>query len=208
MNSSSRLFPRLASMVALSCVCVLAFVSTTAIADQSEQAKLKELQRALTAPKEEAEEFSAKAIVFDKDDSGNVRAQAVPAQQQQGTTTDCSLVPTDVRSTAVDFQIQFKVGSAELSPVSENTVLQIAKILALTPERCVFVEGHTDATGRPDANLRLSRERADSVVRFITDKAGVLRNRLITIGKGSTEPLQNIAPTDPKNRRVVFKVVN
>lgn len=207
MNSSSRLFPRLASAAALSCVCALAFVSSTAIADQSEQAKLKELQRALTAPKEEAEEFSAKAIVFDKDDSGNVRAQAAPAQQQGGA-TDCSLVPADVKATAVDFQIQFKVGSAELSPVSENTVLQIAKILALTPERCVFVEGHTDATGRPDANLKLSRERADSVVRFITDKAGVLRNRLITVGKGSTEPLRNIAPTDPKNRRVVFKVVN
>src|ERR1035437_2919408 len=97
MNSSSRLFPRLASAFALSCVCVLAFVSTTAIADQSEQSKLKELQRALTAPKEDTEEFSAKAIVFDKDDSVNVRAQTAPAQQQ-GATADCSQVSADVKA--------------------------------------------------------------------------------------------------------------
>jgi len=92
--------------------------------------------------------------------------------------------------------------------VSENTLQQIAKILALTPERCVFVEGHTDAIGRPDANMRLSRDRAETVVRFITDRAGVLCSRLITVGKGSTETLKNLSPTDPKNRRVVFKVVS
>ena len=204
MNRSTNLFSRAVPVAILSCVLACAFTGS-ATADQSEQSKLKALQRALNTPQEQPEEFSAKSIVFDKDsDSPAATAQA----PQRTATGDCGSLSADVATTSVDFQIQFKVGSADLSPVSENTLQQIAKILALTPERCVFVEGHTDASGRPDANMRLSRDRAETVVRFITDRAGILRSRLITVGKGSTETLKNLAPTDPKNRRVVFKVVS
>lgn len=204
MNRSRNLFARAVPAAVLSCVLACAFTGS-AIADQSEQSKLKALQRALAAPQEQPEEFSAKSIVFDKDAESPAATVQAPQRAAAG---DCALSSSDVATTSVDFQIQFKLGSAELSPVSENTLQQIAKILALTPERCVFVEGHTDATGRPDANMRLSRDRAETVVRFITDRAGVLRSRLITVGKGSTETLKNLSPTDPKNRRVVFKVVS
>ncbi|HQW19255.1 MAG TPA: OmpA family protein [Rhodocyclaceae bacterium] len=204
MNRSRNLFARAVPAAVLSCVLACAFTGS-AIADQSEQSKLKALQRALAAPQEQPEEFSAKSIVFDKDSESPAATVQAPQRAAAG---DCALLSSDVATTSVDFQIQFKLGSAELSPVSENTLQQIAKILALTPERCVFVEGHTDATGRPDANMRLSRDRAETVVRFITDRAGVLRSRLITVGKGSTETLKNLSPTDPKNRRVVFKVVS
>jgi outer membrane protein OmpA-like peptidoglycan-associated protein len=112
-----------------------------------------------------------------------------------------------VKATAVDFAIQFKVGSAEVAPSSEGVLREIAKILALSPDRCVLVEGHTDASGNADKNMALSRERAGSVVRFIVEKTGLDRNRLVPIGKGSSDPLQNLDQRDPKNRRVVFKVV-
>lgn len=207
MNRRSRLFPYmpLVSAAVLSCWLAVSAAPSVAFANDTEQAKLKELQRALNAPTEEAEEFSAKSIVFDKDSGPDASRSDTQPQKSEGA-ADCSLLPADVKTTSVDFEIQFKLGSADLSPASENTVMQIAKILALTPNRCVLVEGHTDAKGNPDVNLRLSRERANSVVKFIVEKAGVLRSRLVTIGKGSTEPLRNLDPRDPKNRRVVFKV--
>lgn len=211
MIRSGKFIARAASTAVLGIILSGAFLSGGALAGDSEQVKLKALQRALAAPPQEpADEFSPKAIVFDKDstDSAQPAAQAAPAPQRPAATGDCSQLPQNVATTAVDFQIQFKLNSAELSPVSESILQQIAKILALTPERCVIVEGHTDASGRSDINLRLSRDRAETVVRYITERAGVLRNRLVTVGKGSTEPMSNLAPSDPKNRRVVFKVVN
>ncbi len=180
-------------------------VSIPALAETGEQAKLKELQRALAAPPQQGDEFAPKAIVFDRDEKSSPQQGDTP-RPAAGGATDCSLLPPDTPATAVDFEIQFKVNSADLSPSSEGTLRQIAKILALTPDRCVFVEGHTDASGNSDLNLKLSRERANSVVRFIVGKAGVLRSRLITFGKGSTEPLKGLDPRDPKNRRVSFKV--
>lgn len=171
-----------------------------------EQAKLKELQRALAAPPQQADEFAPKAIVFDRDEKPSVPAQGDGSRPAAAGPSDCSLLSPDTPATPIDFAIQFKVNSAELSPVSEGTLKEIAKILALTPDRCVFVEGHTDASGNSDLNLKLSRERANSVVNFIVGRAGVLRSRLITFGKGSTEPIKGLEPRDPKNRRVSFKV--
>jgi outer membrane protein OmpA-like peptidoglycan-associated protein len=84
---------------------------------------------------------------------------------------------------------------------------QIAKILAISPDHCVIVEGHTDVSGNADRNMTLSRHRADAVVEFMVEKMGLEHRRLVPIGKGSTDTLKNLAPQDPKNRRVVFKVV-
>ena len=119
---------------------------------------------------------------------------------------DCFGLPPDVRSTGVDFPIQFNVGSAVISPASESTLNLIAKSLALN-ERCIIVEGHTDASGNYDRNLMLSRERAESVINFLTSRSGIDRKRLVPVGKGSSDPLRSLDARDPKNRRVVFKVV-
>ncbi len=186
----------------------VAVVSSAAFADSGEDAKLKALQRAMSAPgvQADADEFSPKAIVFDKEPEAGGTQNAKPVTAQGGA-TDCASLPANVQTTAVDFEIQFKVGSADLSPVSEGTLYKIAKILSLAPDRCVFVEGHTDVSGNPDVNLRLSRERANSVVKFVVEKGGLQLNRLVPQGKGSSEPLKNLDPRNPKNRRVVFKVV-
>lgn len=203
--NSRKLLPRVAFLSIATLGCVVALVSSVAFAaDANEKAKLKALERALATPVEQTEEFSQKAIVFDKDQDAGA---AKPPVAAAAGSMDCSQLPSDIKTTAVDFEIQFKLGSADLSPVSENTLVQIAKILALTPERCVFVEGHTDAKGNADANLKLSRERANTVANYIVSKAGINRSRLITEGKGSSEPLRNLDPRDSKNRRVVFKVV-
>lgn len=171
-----------------------------------DEAKLKELERAMNAPAEGGSvKKRTRAIVFDNES----QSQASPSANEPRVASagDCSSVSPDVKATAVDFAIQFKVGSAEVAPSSEGVLRQIAKILALSPDRCVLVEGHTDASGNADRNMSLSRERAGSVVRFIVEKTGVDRNRLVPIGKGSSDPLQNLDQRDPKNRRVVFKVV-
>lgn len=184
---------------------VLAVGSGQAVAADDDAAKLKELERAMAAPGEGEpgkKKVRTRAIVFDNAGSAPAASAAAPAAA-----LDCASLPPDVRANAVDFAIQFQVGSAKVSPASEATLGSIAKILSLAPDRCVIVEGHTDATGNADKNMALSRDRASAVVNYISEKAGVDRKRLVPFGKGSSTPATGLAPNDPKNRRVVFKVV-
>ncbi|MDK9702028.1 MAG: OmpA family protein [Sulfuritalea sp.] len=184
---------------------LLAMGSGQAVAADDDAAKLKELERAIGAPDEAGaakKKVRTRAIVFD-----NAAAPAAESAPAPAAALDCANLPADVKTNAVDFAIQFQVGSARISSASEATLGSIAKILALAPDRCVIVEGHTDVSGNADKNMVLSRDRANSVVNYITEKAGVERKRLVPLGKGSSSPAAGLAPTDPRNRRVVFKVV-
>ncbi|OHC61837.1 MAG: hypothetical protein A3H93_08900 [Rhodocyclales bacterium RIFCSPLOWO2_02_FULL_63_24] len=184
---------------------LLAMGSGQAIAADDEAAKLKDLERAMTTPAEGEpikKKVRTRAIVFD-----NAPAPAAASAPAPAAALDCANLPADVKTNAVDFAIQFKVGSAKISHASEATLGSIAKILALAPDRCVLVEGHTDATGNADKNMTLSKDRAGSVVNYITEKSGIDRKRLVPLGKGSSNPAPGLDPRDPKNRRVVFKVV-
>jgi outer membrane protein OmpA-like peptidoglycan-associated protein len=199
MNKNSRvvLSSLMAALLFAGAGSQLAFASDDA-------AKLKELEKAMSAPEEGGKKkYRTRAIVFDNDQQAAAPADA-PKAAGGG---DCSAVTPDSKAIPVDFAIQFKLGSAEVAPASEPTLREIAKILSLNPERCVLVEGHTDAIGNAERNMELSRDRAGSVVKFIVEKAGIDRSRLVPIGKGSSDPMKNLNPRDPKNRRVVFKVV-
>lgn len=183
----------------------LALGSGQAVAADDDAAKLEALQRAMTAPGDGEpgrKKVRTRAIVFDKEGSAPTASAATTAAA-----LDCASLSPDAKTNAVDFAIQFQIGSAKVSPESEATLGSIARILAMAPDRCVIVEGHTDATGNADKNLALSKDRAGSVVTYISVKAGIERKRLVPLGKGSSSPADGLAPNDPKNRRVVFKVV-
>lgn len=174
----------------------------------SDEEKLKELERAMNTPSEsgmQKPKMRTRAIVFDN--QPQAAEPAAQVNQAAAGPRDCASLPPDVRTVGVDFAIQFNAGSATVSPASEGTLGQIAKVLALSPDRCVIVEGHTDVSGNFDKNMALSRDRAASVVNFISIRNGIDRKRLVPVGKGSTETMQNLDARDPKNRRVVFKVV-
>jgi len=85
---------------------------------------------------------------------------------------------------------------------------QIALVLKAHPEigRCA-VEGHTDDTGPPEWNQKLSALRASAVVEFLVSK-GVDRQRLVAIGRGEQLPwASNDTPWGrARNRRVIFHI--
>lgn len=133
------------------------------------------------------------------------KAEIVAKQQAR---LDCSKLPTDVKADIVDFSIRFDVGSNKIPADSEGTLNSIAKLLALSPDLCVLIEGYTDETGDAEKNMGLSLGRAGSVASYLAQKPGIKRDRLVTIGKGSSSSVPGVAPSNPLNRRVVFKVVS
>ena len=65
------------------------------------------------------------------------------------------------------------------------------------------VEGHTDSTGSPSFNLKLSQRRADSVFDLLASQ-GIASSRMKTVGYGMERPVANNSTAEgrSKNRRV------
>jgi outer membrane protein OmpA-like peptidoglycan-associated protein len=103
-------------------------------------------------------------------------------------------------------KVHFETGSARIQRRSDPLLDQIAFMVKDHPEvGRVRVEGYTDNVGPVDMNVRLSRERADSVRNALIER-GVARDRLHTEGYGESHP---VAPNRTragraKNRRVEF----
>jgi outer membrane protein OmpA-like peptidoglycan-associated protein len=108
---------------------------------------------------------------------------------------------------SLSLQIQFDFNSARVRPESERALANLSLALQ-SPELLASnfaIEGHTDAKGNPDFNMKLSEQRAMAVRDFLKLR-GVLPDRLIVSGKGSTDLANDAAPYSAENRRV--RIVN
>jgi len=104
--------------------------------------------------------------------------------------------------------IKFKTGKAEIDPACDKTMTAIAAIMTDYPGFHVQVDGHTDNVGNPEANKKLSQDRADAVVHYLVDKKAVDAKRLSAKGFGDSQPIASNKTKEgqAKNRRVDFTV--
>jgi outer membrane protein OmpA-like peptidoglycan-associated protein len=108
-----------------------------------------------------------------------------------------------VERKSADLIIQFDLDSAKLKEPSKPLLDNLAE--AMKNDRLAAVkfkvEGHTDALGSEQYNLKLSQSRAESVLAYLTAK-GVHKDRLTGEGKGFSELLTPDNPKAADNRRV------
>jgi outer membrane protein OmpA-like peptidoglycan-associated protein len=99
--------------------------------------------------------------------------------------------------------VLFDTAEAQLKPQANRTVLKLVQFLQLNPKRVVRVEGYTDNTGDRAFNLKLSRERAQSVADTLVD-LGVDEKRIQVEGYGDQYPVEANASERGRaqNRRV------
>ena len=104
---------------------------------------------------------------------------------------------------SVMLRISFRFDSAELTGQARRDLDSVAEALndAQLAGARLTLEGHTDATGTADYNLRLSQRRAETVVSYLI-RRGVARERLRPAGFGEHRLLSEYAPTDDRQRRV------
>jgi outer membrane protein OmpA-like peptidoglycan-associated protein len=105
--------------------------------------------------------------------------------------------------------IHFDFGKAELRDEAINELGEVARILKEDPNAVVELEGHTDAVGGDRVNLRLSRERADAVVRHLVQKHGIELRRIHALGFGKTVPVADNGTQEgrAKNRRLDIRIL-
>lgn len=99
--------------------------------------------------------------------------------------------------------VLFDTGEAQLKPQANRTILKLVQFLQLNPKRVVRIEGYTDNTGDRAFNLKLSRERAQSVADTLVD-LGVEERRVQVQGYGDQYPVEANASERGRaqNRRV------
>lgn len=105
----------------------------------------------------------------------------------------------------VTYDINFDVNQAEIKPESMKEVYRVKQLMDENPSLVYEVQGHTDSTGNPASNQRLSERRAQAIVDKMVE-LGIDPSRLTAVGKGQTEPIADNSTEEgrAKNRRVEF----
>ena len=105
--------------------------------------------------------------------------------------------------------LQFKADSAELLPGEEKRLDQIAEILRLAEGAQFLIEGHTASTGYEAGEMKLSKERADSIAAALSAR-GIGNERFICKGSGSKKPVATNDTPEGKaqNRRVEITILD
>jgi outer membrane protein OmpA-like peptidoglycan-associated protein len=104
--------------------------------------------------------------------------------------------------------ILFQLGKSILTTGSYSELDKLVKMLEDNPGMKIEISGHTDNTGSPVVNAKLSTERARAVVDYLVQK-GISSARLTYRGYGSDQPIteNNTEAGRSKNRRVEFKIL-
>ena len=149
------------------------------------------------APVLQESEVSEKALVDALTIDTNKTRGFVPAE------------PAKAKPGKVSLLITFPTNSAVITARTKATLDMLARAVksdALSGFS-FNVEGHADARGNPERNLRLSQMRAEAVVSYLVSQMGIPPERLTPVGKGSSEPLNKTRIDAPENRRVTIVTI-
>jgi outer membrane protein OmpA-like peptidoglycan-associated protein/tetratricopeptide (TPR) repeat protein len=122
---------------------------------------------------------------------------------------DIPLQPLEKNATVILRNIFFDVNKYDLQPESFVELDNLVSLLKENPTLKISINGHTDNTGNPADNMKLSNNRANEVVRYLVSK-GIEAARLTAKGWGETQPIatNNTEEGRAKNRRTEMKVLN
>jgi chemotaxis protein MotB len=166
----------------------------------------------LALGKAQQEAREAKALV-----ESNARAvrEAGSALDQSGTAI---VLDSSTGTLTMNSELLFAYGSAKLRPKADSLVRQVS--VSLVPQLLrqptvdslleeIVVEGHTDTVGSYMFNLKLSQDRAYSVMAAMLDAqkdpgmAARLRELIVASGKSESRPIHVGGNIDaPRSRRI------
>jgi OOP family OmpA-OmpF porin len=108
-------------------------------------------------------------------------------------------------------KILFEVNKSDLKPESHAVLDEIGETLTNWPDLRIEIGGHTDSQGSDAYNLKLSKQRAQAVLSYLSSKFPAIQvGQFSVVGYGETLPIASNDTVDGRaqNRRVEFKVLN
>ncbi len=147
--------------------------------------------------------------ILDSDDTCPNEPETYNGTEDEDGCPDTGSVIIEENSIVILEKIYFETDSAEIQARSFPIIDAVAATLIGNPHiTLVEVQGHADERSSDEYNIRLTRDRAASVVEALVQR-GVARERLRSAGYGER------CPVDPRhnqeawerNRRVEFKII-
>lgn len=149
---------------------------------------------------------------------GRNMAQAIPGVDfyQDGEIRDEDLLRLQsatgrIKSHLIRFvlgTVQYAAGQEEAIEAASKDISELLSLARICDrEVLIRIIGHTDSSGKESANLKLSQERAQSVLSQLVLR-GLPEGSLSASGVGSSQPVRNEATEEDKdfNRSVTFDV--
>lgn len=142
--------------------------------------------------------------VFDEDDACGATEPGVAVDAR-----GCPQLFEPETTVVVLEGVTFEVGSDVLTAAATRVLDRVAASLIGSPDLRVRVSGHTDSTGSRAFNMRLSQERAESVMGYLVAQ-GVDADRLVAVGYGPDRPVADNSTSAGRamNRRVELERIN
>ena len=115
--------------------------------------------------------------------------------------------PRDV-ARALSLQvINFEVDAASIPDANKSFLDRASKIITEVPNMNLMIIGHTDSQADDAYNMKLSRDRAESVKEYLVSQ-GIDASKLSTKGMGETDPIADNSTEQGRfrNRRIEFVV--
>ena len=108
----------------------------------------------------------------------------------------------------VELDVKFDFDKANVKQDSYSDIENLAEFMKQFPQTATTVEGHTDSTGNPAYNQKLSERRADAVRNVLVNQYGVAADRINAVGYGENNPVADNATSEGRaiNRRVEASV--
>lgn len=102
--------------------------------------------------------------------------------------------------------VLFGFGKSTLTPDAKKKLDEVAGNLTKMPNYSVEIEGFTDRTGDLNYNLKLSQERAQAVVRYLTLQHQIPLRRIHVLGVGELESEERGREARKQARKVEMRV--
>lgn len=102
--------------------------------------------------------------------------------------------------------VYYDSGKAAVKAESFAVLDQVVDISVQFPEYYIIIDAHTDSVGSDEANLKLSRDRAAEVSKYLISR-GVNVNRIVARGWGEKKPVVAVEKSEADkaiNRRTEF----
>jgi outer membrane protein OmpA-like peptidoglycan-associated protein len=112
-----------------------------------------------------------------------------------------------IKLTLGENSVNFDLNKSTLTAKAKQNLDKLIPVFNEYPDTNIQIFGYTDSSGSDDYNLKLSKERAASVVSYLGGK-GLASSRFTTDGKGEADPIASNDTPDgrAKNRRVEFAI--
>ena len=127
-------------------------------------------------------------------------------QMKQDVVADAAAMAKDIGSSGsvAVYGVYFDTNRTEVKPESEPAIKEIAALIQQNPSLKLYIVGHTDNVGSLEANMDLSKRRAESVISYLAANYQVNASRLKGLGAGPLAPVASNKTDEgkAKNRRV------